>query len=104
MDGPPHPIDRGRPDLGQFDDRARLSPPERARAVAARRRRRPRHRGECRPRLEHGLIGAAAADAWRAVALVGFNELLVMIIRGTQETRATPLPRQSKQRHGCRMH
>jgi hypothetical protein len=54
--------------------------------------------------LEHGLIGAAAAGAWRAVALVGFNELLLMIIRGTQETRATPLPRQSEQRHGCCMH
>jgi hypothetical protein len=35
--------------------------------------------------LGHGLIGAAVG-AWPAVALVGSYELLMMIIRGTQQT------------------
>lgn len=47
----------------------------------------PRHcggaRGERRPLPGHGLIGAAAVGAWRAVALVGFYELFMMINRGT---------------------
>ena len=35
--------------------------------------------------LGHGLLGAAVG-AWPAVALVGSYELLMMIIRGTQQT------------------
>lgn len=35
--------------------------------------------------LGHGLVGAAVG-AWPAVALVGSYELLMMIIRGTQQT------------------
>jgi hypothetical protein len=42
--------------------------------------------------LGNGLIGAAAVGAWRAVALVGFHELLTMIIRGTQETTGNASP------------
>jgi hypothetical protein len=42
--------------------------------------------------LGHGLIGAAAVGAWRAVALVGFYGLLMMINRGTQETMGNASP------------
>jgi hypothetical protein len=41
--------------------------------------------------LGHGIIGAAVA-AWPAVALVGSNELLMMIIRGAQTPMAAPRP------------
>jgi hypothetical protein len=41
--------------------------------------------------LGHGLIGAAVG-AWPAVALVGSYELLMMIIRGTQQTAGNVCP------------
>ena len=41
--------------------------------------------------LGHGLIGAAVA-AWPAVALVGSYELLMLIIRGTQQTTGDVSP------------
>ena len=41
--------------------------------------------------LGHGLIGAAVG-AWPAVALVGSYELLMMIIRGTQQTVGDVFP------------
>lgn len=36
--------------------------------------------------LGHGLIDAAVGSAWPAVALIGSHELLMMIVRGTQQT------------------
>ena len=41
--------------------------------------------------LGHGLIGAAVG-AWPAVALVGSYELLMLIIRGTQQTAGDVSP------------
>jgi hypothetical protein len=43
--------------------------------------------------LGHGIIGAAAA-AWPAVALVGSDELLMMIIRGAETPTVAPRPHQ----------
>ena len=42
--------------------------------------------------LGHGPVGAAVG-AWPAVALVGSYELLMMIIRGTQQTAGDVVPR-----------
>jgi hypothetical protein len=41
--------------------------------------------------LGHGLVGAAVG-AWPAVALVGSYELLMMVIRGTQQTTGDVSP------------
>jgi hypothetical protein len=51
--------------------------------------------------LGHGLIGAAVA-AWPAVALVGSYELLMMIIRGTQQA-AGNVSSETEQAHAARM-
>ena len=47
--------------------------------------------------LGHGLIGAAVA-AWRALALVGSYELLMMIIRSAQVPGAATAPRSAPAR------
>jgi len=51
--------------------------------------------------LGHGLIGAAVG-AWPAVALIGSYELLMMIVRGTQQAAAAYFLWQSRQRQRCR--
>ena len=96
VDGPSHPVDRGWPDLGQFDGHARLGPPGRCPCpslarwllglgIAATLAANVAHG------LGHGPIGAAVA-AWPAVALVGSYELLMMIIRGTQQPAGDAAP------------
>jgi hypothetical protein len=53
--------------------------------------------------LGHGPTGAAVG-AWPAVALVGSYELLMMIVRGTQQTAGDVSPQTEQAAQGRRMH
>jgi hypothetical protein len=83
--GPAH---GGRADLHEFSGDAGLSTPKVAGshtgAVASRLGHRRDARGQLGHGLGHGPVGAALS-AWPTVAPVGSYELLMMVIRGSQE-------------------
>ena len=84
VDGVPGAADDGRADLREFDGDAGLGAPQGDGSGAGTAAAWFGHWGGARGARAGARAGRAAVAAWRAVALVGSYELLMMVIRSSQ--------------------